>query len=137
MEERSNVFVDANNIYITKEDGGILPVNHPDISTQPSILPQRFGKLKINEVLILISSKTELTDQAITNFNNEYARIKEGEFIYPGAGIIDIRLLGDDRILYPTKAIKENSVWKIYFNMSEYLNLKYCLIKYTYNNHFK
>ena len=57
---KSQLIVDSNNVYIHKEDGSVLPVNHPDISTQPSILPQRFGKLKINEVLVQISSKNEL-----------------------------------------------------------------------------
>lgn len=44
---------------IAEEDGlyqikgvDVYPVSHPDISTQPSVLPQRFGKEKIYEVLI-------------------------------------------------------------------------------------
>ena len=49
---------------IAEEDGlyqikgvDIYPVSHPDLSTQPSVLPQRFGKEKIYEVLV--STKQE------------------------------------------------------------------------------
>ena len=133
---KSQLIVDSNNVYIHKEDGSVLPVNHPDISTQPSILPQRFGKLNINEVLVQISSKNELTDKGISNFNNLYAQIKEGEFIYPDSTILDIKLIGNGKFVYPTKAIKENGVWKIYFDMSMFLDLKYAIVKYYYHNYF-
>lgn len=35
-----------------KKDGQAYPVSHPDISTQDSILPERFGKYKIHEILM-------------------------------------------------------------------------------------
>ena len=135
--EKNQLIVDSANIYIYKENGEVFPVNHPDLSTQPSVLPERFGKLKINEVLIQISSKDELTDKAITNFGNLYGRIKEGEFIYHNSTIIDAKFFGYDRLIYPTNVIKENGIWKFYFDMSNFLELKYCIIKYFYNNKFR
>mgnify|MGYP007070249945 CR=1 FL=1 len=51
-----NVYIDDEDIYIKKLNLDVQPVNHPDISTQPSIIPQRFGKYKINEVLVPIDN---------------------------------------------------------------------------------
>ena len=46
-----NTFVEDGDLYQIK-DFDVYPVSHPDLSTQPSILPQRYGNLKIYEVLI-------------------------------------------------------------------------------------
>ena len=46
-----NTFVENGDLYQIK-DFDVYPVSHPDLSTQPSILPQRYGNLKIYEVLI-------------------------------------------------------------------------------------
>jgi len=49
---------------IAEEDGlyqskgfDVYPLSHPDLSTQPSILPQRFGKEKIYEVLVTMKQE--------------------------------------------------------------------------------
>lgn len=39
-------------LYVEKDTNSIVPVSHPDLSTQPSILPQRFGNKNIYEVMI-------------------------------------------------------------------------------------
>ena len=54
----SNYYADEEDIYCKKLDGNVYPINHPDLSTQPSILPQRFGKKPIKEVLIGNTSGT-------------------------------------------------------------------------------
>ena len=41
------------------KDSEVYPVAHPDLSTQPSILPQRYGNLPINEVLIPLTAGVE------------------------------------------------------------------------------
>lgn len=48
-----------NNLYQLK-DNSYYPVSHPDLSTQPSILPQRFGNLDIKEVLIAPGREDEI-----------------------------------------------------------------------------
>lgn len=40
-----------NNAYRVLPDNNIVPVSHPDLSTQPSILPYRFGATPVYEVL--------------------------------------------------------------------------------------
>ena len=134
---KNQLIVDAANVYIYKEDGKVLPVNHPDLSTQPSVLPERFGKLRINEVLLEVSSKNELTDHGVTNYNGLYARIKEGEFVYPDSTIIEARFFGVDKLIYPSKVVKEGDVWKFYIDMSLFMDMKYVLVKYFYKNTFK
>lgn len=133
---KDTLIIDQNNLYIHKEDGSVLPINHPDLSTQPSVLPQRFGKLKINEVLLQISSKKEITDKVVINYNNLYGAIKEGEFIYPDSTILSISLFSPNKFATPTKAIKENGIWKIYMDMQLFDQMKYCLVKYYWHDYF-
>lgn len=65
--------VDKNDGVILFEDDGIYqikdrhvyPVSHPDLSTQPSILPQRYGNLDIKEVLIAHGREYEIPSDAM------------------------------------------------------------------------
>ena len=123
---------DGDDLYINKSDGSTFPVNHPDLSTQPSILPQRFGKFKINEVLVQISSKNELTDKAITLIDNECAGIYEGEFIWSGCEIIGATFIGEGICIYPSKVIRDGKIWKFYFDTDYFLRVRYCIVKYYY-----
>lgn len=50
-ELTSQPFIFGDELYYKKEDKSIYPLIHPDISTQPSILPYRFGNLDIKEIL--------------------------------------------------------------------------------------
>lgn len=47
-------------LYVEKECESVVPVSHPDYSTQASVLPQRFGSKKIYEVMIPLVRKTVL-----------------------------------------------------------------------------
>lgn len=47
-------------IYQLKDDDEYYPVSHPDISTQPSLLSERFGKWPIYEVAIPLSGIMEV-----------------------------------------------------------------------------
>lgn len=54
-----------NNAYRVLPDNNIVPVSHPDLSTQPSILPYRFGSMPINEVLIANGREDEIPSDAM------------------------------------------------------------------------
>lgn len=60
---RAGIILD-NGLYQIK-DNNVYPVSHPDLSTQPSILPQRFGNLDIQEVLIANGREYEIPSDAI------------------------------------------------------------------------
>lgn len=49
-----NIIVQEDGFYQIKGTS-VYPLAHPDLSTQPSILPQRFGTLPIKEVIVPIS----------------------------------------------------------------------------------
>lgn len=51
----SNIVLEYDGLYQNKDEE-IYPVSHPDLSTQPSVLPQRYGNLKIYEVLVPLGS---------------------------------------------------------------------------------
>lgn len=54
LEEKAlpdTIIVEEDGLYQSK-GFDVYPLSHPDLSTQPSILPQRFGKEKIYEVLV-------------------------------------------------------------------------------------
>lgn len=54
-----NIIAEEDGLYQIK-DNAVYPIAHPDISTQPSILPQRFGNLDVYEVLIANGREEEI-----------------------------------------------------------------------------
>ena len=60
----TNIILEKDGIYQIKDDV-VYPVMHPDLSTQPSILPQRFGVLPIREVLIANGRENEIPNNAV------------------------------------------------------------------------
>lgn len=86
------LFDDEHNMYVIKDDGDLLPINHPDLSTQLSILPQRFGKNKIYEILIpVFGTKNPLLNydqQLIWNSSKTRFEIRAGKVIPSNAIII-------------------------------------------------
>ena len=72
--------VEERELYVEKDDGKIYPTSHPDISTQPSLLPERFGNYGVYEVLCpYIDNKfdaSQIPNEAViiggTIFNDEY-----------------------------------------------------------------
>ena len=70
----SYYYADEDGIYYKRTDGNVYPINHPDLSTQPSILPQRFGNKPMYEVLIRNGYENEIPKDAIVtsafSFNN-------------------------------------------------------------------
>lgn len=48
----NHIIDDDDEIYVKKSNGHVHPLSHPDLSTQPSILHERFGTYRIYEVLI-------------------------------------------------------------------------------------
>ena len=59
IADGDTIIYNTDQIY-QKKDGSIYPVSHPDLSTQPSILPQRYGNLDIKEVLIANGREDEI-----------------------------------------------------------------------------
>lgn len=62
----STIHAEEDGLYIEKNNK-IWPMTHPDLSTQPSILPQRFGKLPIYEELIANTSYSIGSDARIVD----------------------------------------------------------------------
>ena len=73
IDYSSLISLNTDEIYQVK-DKRFYPLAHPDPSTQPSILPQRFGNLPIKEVLIASGREDEIPKDAIVieawSFNN-------------------------------------------------------------------
>ena len=63
-KKNQNILIDETGIYQVK-DTSVYPASHPDLSTQPSILPQRYGNLDINEVLIANGRESEIPNNAM------------------------------------------------------------------------
>lgn len=60
----ANIIAEEDGLYQIK-GADIYPVSHPDISTQPSVLPQRFGKEKIYEVLCPVDLDTATLNEGV------------------------------------------------------------------------
>lgn len=72
----ANYIADEEGIYRREPSNGkVYPVIHPDLSTQPSILPQRFGTLTVYEVLIAYGREYEIPSDAVvieaSSFNGQ------------------------------------------------------------------
>lgn len=66
----ANYTADEEGIYRTDvDDGNVYPVIHPDLSTQPSRMPYRFGNQNIYEVLIPLVGLEEDSSGFIVPFN--------------------------------------------------------------------
>lgn len=63
IKKLDNIIYENQNYYFIK-DNDVYPLSHPDLSTQPSILPQRFGNLNIHEVLIANGREYEIPKDA-------------------------------------------------------------------------
>lgn len=59
-----NIIFEEDGIYQIK-DNAIYPVAHPDVSTQASILPERFGNLDICEAVIVPNRENEIPNDAM------------------------------------------------------------------------
>lgn len=59
-----NIIVEDDGLYQIK-DGEIYPVSHPDLSTQPSLLPYRIGKKPVYQVMIPSSEFLEIGSSGI------------------------------------------------------------------------
>lgn len=59
-----NIIVEEDGLYQIK-DGEIYPVSHPDLSTQPSLLPYRVGKKPVYQVMIPSSELLEVGSSGI------------------------------------------------------------------------
>lgn len=57
--KKKDILIEEDGIFQIK-DNSVYPVAHPDLSTQASILPQRFGNLDIREVLIAKGRENEI-----------------------------------------------------------------------------
>lgn len=76
-ELKKAIIIEDKELYQVKT-GGLYPISHPDLSTQPSILPQRFGTLPIYEVLsrvgdIDIAGISHFIEYQGHNLNGRYA----------------------------------------------------------------
>jgi hypothetical protein len=90
--------------YIEKKNGEVLPLSHPDLSTQPSILPQRFGKYPIYETLIPVYGERNYNKG--DNLSDEYVIpdidsdgkgklcMLKGKILNSKCNIIDASLVG-------------------------------------------
>jgi len=64
VKRAGKLIFEDDGIYQVK-DNSVFPVAHPDLSTQPSVLPQRFGNLEIREVLIAKGRESEIPHDAM------------------------------------------------------------------------
>lgn len=58
-------YIKSNDGVFQIKDNAVYPTVHPDLSTQPSILPQRYGNLPIKEVLIAAGRDSEIPSNAM------------------------------------------------------------------------
>lgn len=75
----STIHAEEDGLYIEKNNR-IWPMTHPDLSTQPSILPQRFGKLPIYEELIAVKEAKNDCYTSEEFFNKFYIGEKKENF---------------------------------------------------------
>ncbi len=72
--KQANVQIESTGIY-QKKDNTTFPVAHPDITTTPAILPQRYNTSKIVEMLIAPGNEDSIPSSAIImqahSFNNQ------------------------------------------------------------------
>ena len=117
-----------NEYYIQKSNSVILPLSHPDLSTQPSILPERFGKYYIYEVMVpifgdnIINNLSNASDEEIYVYekNNEsYLAFKDGGLLMNDSTIINASLIGNGVYDNPT-IIKDEIIEEIDY-ANEYL----------------
>ena len=113
--EENNEFDDLINVdhtyYVQKSNSVVLPLSHPDMSTQPSILPERFGKYYTYEVLIPIFGDRnvvdgdEITDDEIIPYisdNESYLAFKEGDLLMKNSIILSASIIGNGVYNNPT-----------------------------------
>lgn len=117
-----------NEYYIQKSNSVILPLSHPDLSTQPSILPERFGKYYIYEVMVpifgdnIINDLSNASDEEIYVYekNNEsYLAFKEGGLLMNDSTIINASLIGNG--VYDNPTIINDEITKEIDYANEYL----------------
>lgn len=111
IEKIKPLILEGDEYYIKKNNNTILPLSHPDLSTQPSILPQRFGKYYLYEVLVPFNSGNPgdsiWSDIYMGSFLNKYLMVQEGNLILSNSTIIESSLFGDG-FQCGTTMIKEN-----------------------------
>lgn len=98
-EKKQSILIEEDGIYQIK-DNSVYPVAHPDLSTQPSILPQRFGNLDIKEVLIRAGHEDEIPKGAMVisafSFNDHECCPATVKWVQPTApateGYVDLGL---------------------------------------------
>lgn len=113
IEKIKPLILEGDEYYIKKNNNTILPLSNPDLSTQPSILPQRFGKNYLYEVLIPIYDDIEVrniygsntsviiynyenSDEFIINSSEEnYLILNSGKLILPNSTILESSIIGD------------------------------------------
>lgn len=71
-KDLDNYTFEDDNIYLKKDDGDYYPIAHPDLSTQPSVLPQRFGNIPISEVLVPSTKVYGKKEYIVPNTSNIY-----------------------------------------------------------------
>ena len=101
-----NLLEEEGEYYHIKPDGNIQPISHPDISTNPSILPQRFGNKDIYEVIIRRGYEHEIPSNAI---------------VLEASGF-------DSKGCYYVEVLKNDDSWIIYDKQD--ITPEYTLIRY-------
>lgn len=135
--------------YYSKADGKYYPVNHPDLSTQPSLLSERFGKFQMYEVLLPIypvnaANSIVPGDDYVVPYmfeDTNYLVFTDGDIMSPKKDIVEAHIVGKGVYDHAT-IIKEDfdtiegetiNAYKVYalFPIPENLkNLEYLYIKY-------
>lgn len=119
---------------IHPENGDVTPLSHPDLSTQPSILPQRFGKYDIKEVLLPIEYKENVPfqpdpDTLYYNDSTVLSLQKDEKFV--NGDIMEISLFGNGYCTHPTVKLEDNT-YQIYpmIPYEDMSKLEFALIRY-------
>lgn len=128
------------NLYLKRDNGDVNPINHPDLSTQPSILPERFGKKNIYEVLIAKNPNSDTYPTGTTTYFGVDGTDSEGKWVCFNTGgivsndavIISASIFGEG-VNSHCSMIKDNNTWKVYplLPVENYIsNFEWILLKY-------
>lgn len=101
-------------LYVERENGDYTPVSHPDLSTQPSIISERFGKYPIKEVLLPFDQTDDPTPSinSLKFLDNEFIYFKDGQYV--NGQILNCTLFGNGITTSSTCIKNKSNQWLLF-----------------------